>query len=157
MSDDLRQALDLPPCDQVGFVVRDLDASIARYEPLFGPFTSPMEVEVPEADFRGRKADCTMKIAFGKSGDLEIELIELTAGESVHSEFIDAGREGMHHLRFWVDDIQPMLARAKAIGYEPVWLKQWDETTAFAYLERPGDPLLIEFLQMPPDGPAVNS
>lgn len=148
MSDELRQALDFPPCDQVGFVVRDIDAAIKLYEPLFGPFTPPHEVEIPQADFHGRKVDCTLKVSFGKSGDLEMELIELTAGESPHSEFIDAGHEGMHHIRFRVDDIQPLLERAKAIGYEPIWFKEMGEM-AFGYLARPGDPLLIELLQMP--------
>ena len=34
-----RAKLDLPRIDQVGYVVRDLAATVGRYEPLFGPFT----------------------------------------------------------------------------------------------------------------------
>ena len=29
----------LPPADQICFVVKDLAAAVALYEPLFGPFT----------------------------------------------------------------------------------------------------------------------
>ena len=42
------RALGLGPIDQVGYVVRDLEASLPRYEALFGPF------EVAEALFHKR-------------------------------------------------------------------------------------------------------
>ena len=39
--------------------------------------------------------------------------------------------------------------RVAAVGYEPIWYKQFSDEIVFAYLERKDDPLLIEFLQMP--------
>ena len=33
------ELLGLPPCDQVGFVVRDLERAMALYAPLFGRWT----------------------------------------------------------------------------------------------------------------------
>lgn len=84
------ELLGLPPCDQVGFVVRDLQAAMAMYAPLFGPF-STMDGSVKQATYRGRLADAGLQIAFGRSGNLEIELIEWTGGESPHREFIEAG------------------------------------------------------------------
>ena len=142
------EQLGLPPIDQVGFVVKSLDEARARYGALFGPFTG-MDGSVESANFRGRTCDVKLELLFGKSGDLEIEFIEWQGGESPHSEFIQSGREGMHHLRFRVDDTDGWIEKAKTIGYEPIWYKQYSEDTVFAYLERPGDPLLIEFLQMP--------
>ncbi len=144
--------LGLPPADQIGFVVRDLDASMKMYDPLFGPF-STMDGSVKAVTYRGGLADVTLKIAFGRSGDLEIELIEWVAGYSPHREFIERGREGMHHLRFRVEDADAWIEKLKAAGSEPIWYKQYCADTTFAYLERPGDPTLIEFLQMPPNGP----
>ena len=47
------EQLGLPPIDQVGFVVKDLDASLALYGPLFGPFTR-MDGSVSEATYRGK-------------------------------------------------------------------------------------------------------
>lgn len=148
MTHDLQQHLNLPPADQIGFVVRDLEASMARYEPLFGPFHT-MDGSVAAATFRGETKDVELKIAFGQSGDLQIELIEWVSGESPHSEFIRAGREGMHHVRFHVDDCDAAVRQAEGIGYETFWYKALGEDIRFAYLERPGDPLIIEFLQMP--------
>ena len=40
MANDLQSALNLPPIDQIGFVVKDLSQAMKAYEPLFGPFTT---------------------------------------------------------------------------------------------------------------------
>lgn len=144
MSDPLAH-LGLPPIDQIGFVVRDLDAAVARYEPMFGPF-SFMDGSVAAVNYRGRLEDCELRIAFGRSGAVEIELIQWVSGHSPHREFIERGREGMHHLRFRVADVDAWIARVAPIGYRPIWYKRYSETITFAYLEREGDPLIIEFL-----------
>ena len=94
MSDDIQQKLDLPQLDQVGFVVRDLEASMAVYAPMFGPF-SVMDPGAMSYNYRGAQEECEMRLAFGKSGDVEIELIQWLRGGCPHKEFIDAGREGM--------------------------------------------------------------
>lgn len=148
--------LGLPPIDQIGFVVRNLADAMRRYDALFGPFHT-MDGSVQGALFRGQQKDATLEIAFGRSGDLEIELIEWQGGESPHSEFIQAGFEGMHHVRFRVDDTDAWIEKLATVGYTPYWYKRWCADTVFAYLERPGDPLVIEFLQMPPGGPGTSS
>jgi methylmalonyl-CoA/ethylmalonyl-CoA epimerase len=142
------EQLALSPCEQVGFVVRDMDAALAMYEPLFGPFTM-MEPGNDSYSYRGKQADVDLQLAFGKSGDLEIELIAVKSGCSPHQEFLDSGREGMHHLRFRVDHLEPKVEQAQALGYENIWGKRFGEDTAVAYLVRPDDPLIIELLECP--------
>ncbi len=139
---------ELPPIDQIGLVVLDVKKSIQDYTPLFGPF-HVMEAEIEGALFRGEQHDCKLTLAFGKSGTLEIELIEITAGNSPHKEFIDQGRSGLHHLRYRITDIDSKIAAAKEFGYESIWYKRFSEEIAFCYLEKKDDPLIIEFLQMP--------
>lgn len=146
MSDDVREVLNLPDCDQVGFVVRDMEAALALYEPLFGPFTH-MDPGPYTYDYRGQQEECLMRLAFGKSGDLEIELIEWQSGGCPHKEFLDAGREGMHHLRFIVENLEHKIAEAEAVGYRSIWSTRYGEGLAVAYLEREGDPLIIEFFE----------
>ncbi len=148
MSEHALAALGLPAIDQVGFVVKDINKAIASYDALFGPFTT-MDAVVPAAQYRGREADCELKLAFGRSGDVEIELIQWVSGESPHREFIEAGREGMQHLRFRVDDVDAWIAKLAPEGYRPIWYKRWSEDTVFSYLERDDDALLVEILQMP--------
>jgi hypothetical protein len=140
--------LGLPPIDQIGFVVKSIDAAEERYAAMFGPWTR-MDGSVQAANYRGRIADVKLEILFGRSGELEIEFIEWQSGESPHREFIEQGREGIHHLRYRVDDTDRWIERIAAVGYEPIWYKQFSDDIVFAYLERKDDPLLVEFLQMP--------
>lgn len=144
--------LGLPPADQIGLVVRNLDTAIRIYEPLFGPFVV-VDTSLTAVSYRGRDEDVHIRTAFGHSGQLEIELIEWVSGFSPHREFIERGAEGMHHIRYRVDDADAWIARLGACGYEPIWYKRYSEDTTFAYLERPEDPVIIEFLQMPLTGP----
>jgi methylmalonyl-CoA/ethylmalonyl-CoA epimerase len=146
MHENLREQLNLPQLDQVGFVVRDLEKTLMLYQPLFGPF-SRMEPGPMLYDYRGVEEECTMRLAFGRSGDVEIELIEWVSGGCPHKEFLDAGREGMHHLRFIVDDLDAQVVAAGALGYQAIWRKRFAQGLAVAYLERGGDPLLIELFE----------
>lgn len=149
--DPALETLDLPPIDQIGFVVKDLDAWVRQFGPLFGPFTF-MDGSVEGADFRGRSEDVRLKLAFGRSGDLEIELIEWQDGISPHSEFIQSGGEGLHHLRYRVTDADAWIKKLATVGYTPCWYKRWSADTVFAYLENPDFPLCLELLQMPDSG-----
>ncbi len=146
MVTELQQQLGLTRLDQVGFVVRDLEASIALYEPMFGPFTL-MEPGPMEYDYRGQQEVCELRLAFGHSGSVEIELIQWCHGGCPHKEFIDAGREGMHHLRFDVAHMETAVERAAVLNYQPIWRKRFGEGSAVAYLERSGDPLVIELYE----------
>jgi catechol 2,3-dioxygenase-like lactoylglutathione lyase family enzyme len=146
MGEDIRSQLDLPDLNQVGFVVRDIEQALALYEPLFGPF-SRMDPGPMTYDYRGSQEECTMRLAFGKSGDVEIELIEWVSGGCPHKEFLDSGREGMHHLRFIVDDLDASVNEARSVGFESIWGKRYGEGLAVAYMERAGDPLVLEFFE----------
>jgi len=148
MESAIRQLMDLPPADQVGFVVPDMEAALKLYEPMFGEFVQ-METPLQGAVLRGQSEDCELRLAFAKSGNLEIELIQPLSGKSPHQEFVDAGGNGMHHLRFRVADHDAMVAKAQACGWEQTWCARMGEDIAFSYLSRPEDTLFIEFLMMP--------
>ena len=146
MDNDSVASPGLGKVNQVGFVVKDLAQAIALYTPLFGEFQT-MDVTDMEWDYRGAPATSSLRLAFAQSGDVEIELIEWVSGESPHKEFLDAGREGMHHLRFVVDDLEAGIADVQAVGYRPIWTKRFGEGLAACYLERDGDPLLLELFE----------
>ena len=58
----------------------------------------------------------------------------------------------MHHLRYRVEDVDAWLPKLAELDYSPIWYKRWSADTVFAYLERPGDSLVVELLQMPEGG-----
>ena len=147
MQETIQKQLDLPPIDQVGFVVRDLQQAITRYDPLFGPFTT-MEPGPMPWTYRGQEEEISeLKLAFGKSGSLEIELIEWVSGNTPHKEFIDSGREGMHHLRFIVANLEQKVAAAEPFGWHSIWQHRFGPGLAAAYLEHADEALLIEFFE----------
>lgn len=148
---DVAAEIGLPPIDQVAWIVRDLDAALATFERLFGPF-SRMDSSLEGCFYRGRRADVSMKIAFGRSGPLEIELIEPVSGESPHFELLERYGEGVHHVRFRVDDLDPPRKRLEALGFEVIWAHEMPAIhTRWAYLEAPAGQggALVELLEMP--------
>ncbi|MFM7274080.1 MAG: VOC family protein [Gammaproteobacteria bacterium] len=141
----------LPPADQICLVVRDLQAALRLYEPLFGPFTV-LDSGPFESVHRGERVMADLPCAFGRSGALEIEIVAPRHGPTPHTEFLDAGREGVQHIRYAVEDLDTWIAKAAAIGYGPVWTGSYPASPAsppirWCYLEREGDPLMVEFVQ----------
>jgi catechol 2,3-dioxygenase-like lactoylglutathione lyase family enzyme len=139
--------VELPPIDQVGFVVRDLDETTKRYERLFGPFAF-MESPLTGVLYRGKPADVNLRIAYGSAGGLEMEFIAVLSGASPHAEFLAAGREGIHHVRYRVRDCDAAIEALRGEGLEPIWYHAMG-FAKFAYLEHASrDGVLIELLEM---------
>lgn len=128
--------LDLGPIDQVAYVVLSLDASLPRYEALFGPFDQ-MDAPMEGCQFRGEEVRCRLRIALNRRGPIEIELIEVVEGETPHSEHLARYGEGLHHVRFLVDSLDDKLAELEAAGYRNIFSKRFTPNLAFAYVETP--------------------
>ena len=140
--------LSLPPVEQVSYVVGDLEATMAFYAPFFGPFSREPYEKVTGALYRGTPQDCELHIAYGKSGDLEIEFIQPVSGTGPHQEFLDQGREGIHHVRFRVEDCDAVITRLAPHGYGPIWYHDLG-FGKFAYLEHESqNGVLLELLEM---------
>ena len=61
---------------------------------------------------------------------------------------------GAGDVQFRVDDCDAWVKKLNAVGYETIWSDRLRPDIAYAYLERPGDPLLVEFLEYPLGGDA---
>lgn len=135
----------MPPIDQIGFVVADLDQAVRLYTPMFG-VPQTMDATIEAADYRGRPADCTLRLAMFQSGAMEVELIQVVDGEAIHQEFLAAGRTGPHHIRFTVDDFAAAAAQLRTVGMQPVYGKRFSPGLEFAYFEGP-DGVLWELFE----------
>jgi len=80
--------------DQIGIVVKDIETTMKFYEKMFGiePFPT-VESYVNSAK---------LKIGLFQLGEVQIELIQVVEGESIHSRFLEEKGEGLHHLGFFV-------------------------------------------------------
>ncbi|MBW2268604.1 MAG: VOC family protein [Deltaproteobacteria bacterium] len=150
MTADIATRFDLGDVDQIGYVVSDIEQAIPRFAQLFGECTR-MDSTAADTVFRGKKSDVTLKLAFFRSGPIEIELIEPVSGAGPHQEFLDNGGEGTHHVRFRVTDLDAKLPELNAAGYETVWYSRFTPEIAWAYLEtpRPEGGGVFELLEMP--------
>ena len=82
-------------------VVRDLDRALDHWTRILGagPFFVFDVPALPGQIYRGKPTQVAMKVAFGFSGGLLIELLQQTSeGESVFTEMLDSKGEGYHHV-----------------------------------------------------------
>lgn len=124
----------------VGIIVKDMDKTIEYLEASgIGPFGMMGRDEkwfnVPfKGELHGKPAEWTVKISSAKVGDIEIELLEPSGGESVLQEFLDEHGEGVHHIAYLSDNVKGDVERAVAQGAELLTSANLD-TRGFAYLK----------------------
>jgi methylmalonyl-CoA/ethylmalonyl-CoA epimerase len=138
-ADDVRQQLQLPGVGQIGVVVEDIDRAIAFYESAFGlgPWDI-REVGAPNVWDRGQEKPIKARLAFATVGQVEIELIQILEGDSMHLEFLRKHGEGLHHLGFFVKDFQAKLEQAKAMGFEVLQIDPFGQAYAYLDTRQPG-------------------
>jgi Glyoxalase/Bleomycin resistance protein/Dioxygenase superfamily len=107
---------------QLGFVVRDVDATVEQYWRLFGigpwhfyTYGPPL---VKKMSYRGRPVEYHMRIALANIGPLRIELIQPLDGDTVYADFVKDHGYGIHHLGLLVKDMADALERASQAGLE---------------------------------------
>ncbi len=79
-----------PKISQIGIVVKDLTKAVEFYKKFFDLSDIPaMEMPAGSQDIKGKKFDTKLKIAFGRVGDIQLEIIQVMEGRSVHSLFLE--------------------------------------------------------------------
>jgi methylmalonyl-CoA/ethylmalonyl-CoA epimerase len=105
---------------QVGFVVKDLEASVEAYHRLFGigpwHFYTYGRPLVKRMTRRGKPAEYRMRVALSYLGPLRIELIQPLEGDTVYAEFVRDHGYGLHHFGILVKDMSASLAAAAEAG-----------------------------------------
>ena len=108
----------------MGLVVNNVDKTIEALTTIlgFGPFT---KVKYPPDNWSdeeckkandGQPIEYSIMFAFSVVGNLEFELIQPLSGKSIWREFLDKNGEGVHHVRFSVDEAAPVTDYLKSKG-----------------------------------------
>jgi methylmalonyl-CoA/ethylmalonyl-CoA epimerase len=126
---DVAKDLGLGSLKQIGIVVKNTDKVLEFYEKTLGlgKFDSMV------AENTSQRGKSKLRISLGQVGGIQFELIEVVKGETLHSDFLKQGREGLHHLGFYVADIDKrlgelekkgikLLERGKVLGVEYAYL-----------------------------------
>ncbi len=111
------------PIFQVAYVVADLESTIAHWTGTIGVgpfFLFPTPLPFAWLEIRGEPVpsdiDLFSGVAISYSGDTMIELIQPGSARSTYTEFLDAGRAGVHHLGTFTSDYDRQMAAARAAG-----------------------------------------
>ena len=97
----------LPQKLHIGVVVKDMDSTIQRLTSTFG--IGPWDIKerrYPEAQVVVGKGPFSYRVAFADLGPIELELIEVLEGSTIHADFLNARGEGIHHIGFRVQDLE---------------------------------------------------
>ncbi len=97
---------------QLGYVVEDLERAVAYWTQSLGvgPFFTMPRVEefLTAADYYGKPSDIRFSATIGYWDDRQIELIVPTNdAPSIYRDWLQSGRQGLHHIGVAVDDIEP--------------------------------------------------
>ncbi len=140
--------LALPAVDQIGSVVRSLDAGIEQMSALgVGPWyrvpSKPGDVEI-----YGKTQSITMCIGVAMLGAVQLELTEPVEGNSIHQEFLDTKGEGLHHLGFVVADFDERVTAMTAQGLQILHGRREEGKLVVAYMDTSKSAgILIELLK----------
>ena len=117
---------------QQAFVVADMAGAQAAMGSTLGcsDFVTLPATDL-EYNLRGRTVSCAVELAFARSGNVQIELLQSVSGEGLHVEFLAINGPGAHHLGFLVDDLDDVVTGS---GYEPVMGAQFG-SLRFCYLD----------------------
>ncbi len=140
----MARKLELKNVDQIGIVVRDIDKVIESWSSLFGigPWTY---TELGGTDEKGRGGKA--RLAFAYLGPVKIELIQCIEGRIFHSDFLEKHGEGLHHLGFYVDDVDGEAANLVEQGCEV--LSTMPGAYAYMGTSGPGG-VIFEVIRKPP-------
>ncbi len=93
--------------EHIGIAVKDLDASNALFEKLFGAPAYKAELVESEG----------VTTSFFLNGPNKIELLAAINPDSPIAKFIEKKGEGIHHIAFDVEDIVSEIARLQGEGF----------------------------------------
>lgn len=128
------------PVIQLCWVTEDIAATEAFLSTNFGVGAwtrlNDIRFDPENCTVHGEPADFTVHVSLGYAGDLQLEIIQPVAGDSIYTEFLAVSPPGLHHLCFEVDDMAVALASAREAGVEVVQAgSMMGGAMEFAYLD----------------------
>ena len=140
------------PVVQVAYLVPDIDAAMTHWVRHLGigPWTNFRNIELAT---RFDDRDFTLRIheALAYQGNLQIQLVQSLNEPDVptpYNEWIRAGRYGVHHVAYFIDDVEADVERARKQGFERVCAMRDKHGFRYFYLQSKAMPeVWIEFLE----------
>ena len=131
---------------QTAFVTHDIEATAQEWVDIhgIGPWFI-YTVDIPDTKYGEQFIPLKARMALAQSGSQQIELIEPSENPSIYTEFIDAGKEGMHHICYWAN-IDDARTHFNSIGYEEAQYGVTSNGNEFLYVYGSQDIPFIEIV-----------
>lgn len=134
-------------------VVRDIDKALEHWTKAIGagPFFVFDVPVLPGQRYRGQPTEVSMRVGFGFSGGLLIELLQQTnPTQSVFSEILDARGDSYHHVMLRVP-YDEGVERLSGLGHEIAFSGQMPSGERFCLFDtRSADGSFIELMELSP-------
>jgi len=104
--------------EQLSYVYKDIKKQAKIMEELYGiPKFAVMEnISHQDATIRGKETKIQLDYAFSRLINVQIELQQWKSGDCLFKEFIDKGKEGLHSIGLYVEDLQAYIDEFKKRG-----------------------------------------
>ncbi|MHA1105784.1 MAG: VOC family protein [Promethearchaeota archaeon] len=135
--------------NQLGYVYRDIKKQAKILEEKLGlPKFAFLENKPAPYLYRGKETIVQTMLGFSRTLSIQVELIQLLKGECIFKEFIDTGKEGLHHFGVYVDDVDAIVKKYQEKGYQVVHQGLTAGVRKVAYIDTYDDlGVYIEFQQ----------
>jgi len=122
--------------EQLSYVYKDVKKQAKIMEELYGiPKFAVMEnITHQDATYRGKEVNIILDYAMSRLINVQIELQQWKSGESLFKDYIDNGKEGLHSIGVYVNDLQAYIDEFKKRGIEVIQTGQVGKQK-FVYLD----------------------
>ena len=139
---------------QIGFVVRDIEATKKKFAQFFGmepPATIPCgDYEKTKTTYMGQPAPkANALLVFFNLGNTQLELIQPNDEPSAWQNYLDEHGEGFHHIAFQIKGMDSKIQSCENFGMKCLQRGKYRSGTGeYAYLDAMGDlKCLVELLE----------
>jgi hypothetical protein len=104
---------------QLGYVYKDIKKQAKIMEMLYGVPQFALSEGQPETIvYRGKESVVHISLSFSRYFNTQLELIQWNEGECIYKEFLDQGKEGLHHISIFIQDLDKYIDEIKKMGIE---------------------------------------
>ena len=127
----------LGPPKQIAYAVPNAVEAAKTWVKNFGagPFYIAEHIPVSDVTYRGVESTFDHTSAYGQCGDIMVELVQdHGTGPSVVRDMYDPDESGLHHLAYFVDDIEQATSDLGQLGF-PLGMSALAGETRFHHVD----------------------
>ena len=112
--------ISLGPPVQIAYAVSDIFRGVDKWIKDFGagPFFIAEHIPIKNVIYRGQPSELDITVAYGQWGEIMIELVQDNGeGPSIIRDLYPPQKSGLHHLAYFVDDMDLVSSKLVKQGY----------------------------------------